>query len=146
MAIALLDWKAHGRDYAAAMAATAKALADGLVEAGLPVFAADRGATTSHQLALEAARWGGGQAAAKRLRRANLLACGIGLPIDPVAGDLNGLRLGTPEIVRWGMGPAEMPELAQLLARALLGNAEPDSVAPDVTAFRGRFNRLHFMR
>ncbi|MGO1076381.1 serine hydroxymethyltransferase [Inquilinus sp. CA228] len=146
LAIALLDWKAHGRDYAAAMAATAKALADGLAQAGLPVFAADRGATTSHQLALEAARWGGGQAAAKRLRRANLLACGIGLPIDPVEGDLNGLRLGTPEIVRWGMGPAEMPELAQLLARALLGNTEPDSVAGDVTAFRSRFTRLHHMR
>lgn len=146
LAIALLDWKAHGRDYAAAMAATATALADGLVEAGLPVFAADRGGTTSHQLALEAARWGGGQAAAKRLRRANLLACGIGLPIEAVVGDLNGLRLGTPEIVRWGMGPAEMPELAQLLARALLGNTEPEAVAPDVTAFRGRFTRLHYMR
>jgi len=146
LAIALLDWKIHGRDYAAAMAATAKALADGLSQAGLPVFAADRGATLSHQLALEAARWGGGQAASKRLRRANLLACGIGLPIDAVAGDLNGLRLGTPEIVRWGMGPAEMPELAQLLARALLGNAEPEAVAPDVTAFRGRFTRLHYVR
>ena len=146
LAIALLDWKAHGRDYAAAMAATAKALADGLVQAGLPVFAADRGSTTSHQFALKAARWGGGQAASKRLRRANLLACGIGLPIEAVEGDLNGLRLGTPEIVRWGMGPAEMPELAQLLSRALLGNTEPESVAPDVTAFRGRFTRLHYMR
>lgn len=146
LAIALLDWKAYGRDYAAAMAATAKALADGLAQAGLPVFAAERGATTSHQFALEAARCGGGQAASKRLRRANLLACGIGLPVEAVAGDLNGLRLGTPEIVRWGMGPAEMPELAQLLARALLGNVEPETVAADVTAFRGRFTRLHFMR
>jgi glycine hydroxymethyltransferase len=128
------------------MTATAKALGAALLEAGLPVFAADRGITTSQQFALEAARWGGGQAASKRLRQANLLACGIGLPIAPVAGDLNGLRLGTPEIVRWGMGPEHMPALARLIARALVGNDSLESVAADVTAFRRQFDRLHFVR
>lgn len=62
---------------------------------------------------------GGGQAAAARLRRANLLACGIGLPIASVGGDLNGLRLGTPEVARVGMTPADMPELALFITRAL---------------------------
>ena len=57
--------------------------------------------TRSHQFAVEAAAYGGGQTAAARLRRANLLACGIGLPIDPVEGDLNGAahrhaRAGAP--------------------------------------------------
>ena len=93
-----------------------------------------------------AARCGGGQTAAKRLRRANLLACGIGLPIAPVAGDMNGLRFGTPEIVRWGMTAADMPELAALIARGLLGNEAPEAVAAEVTAFRKRFDRLHFIR
>jgi glycine hydroxymethyltransferase len=145
LAIALLDWKRHGRAYAAAMAETARALAAALAARGLPVFAAAFGMTRSHQFALEAARWGGGQAAAKILRRANILACGIGLPIAEVAGDANGLRLGTPEIVRWGMGPAEMPELASYVSRALENPAAAESVARDVGAFRRRFTTLRYV-
>jgi glycine hydroxymethyltransferase len=146
LAVTLLDWQVHGAAYAVAMAATATALGAALVERGLPVFARDRGITRSHQLALEAAPFGGGQAAAKALRRANILTSGIGLPLPAVDGDMNGLRLGTPEIVRWGMTPADMPELAAHMADALLGTRPPEAVAADVTAFRGRFDRLHFIR
>ncbi len=146
LAMALLDWKVFGRDYAAAMAATAKALAEALAQRGIPVFAAARGMTTSHQLAIEAARYGGGQAAAKLLRRAHVLTCGIGLPIAPVEGDTNGLRLGTPEIVRFGMGPEHMAELAGYIAEALGGNRAPEAIAHDVSAFRRRFTTLRYIR
>ena len=141
LAMGLLDWKDFGADYARAMQATARALADALAARGLPVFAQARGATTSHQFAVEAARWGGGQAAARRLERANLLACGIGLPIADVAGDVNGLRLGVPEIVRLGLGPAQMAELAALIAEALDGRPDPAGTK----ALRGRVSGLHFM-
>ena len=145
LAISLLDWRAHGEAYAAAMTETANALADALSAEGLPVFSTARGFTTSHQFAIEAAGFGGGQAAAKRLRRANILTCGIGLPVDPVPGDMNGLRFGTPEIVRWGMTAADMPELAALIARAL--KEEPsEALAAEVTAQRRRFTDLHFIR
>jgi glycine hydroxymethyltransferase len=144
LAVTLLDWKVHGRAYAAAMRETAAALAAALVDRGVPVFARDRGITRSHQFAIEAAGYGGGQAAAKRLRQANILTCGIGLPIAPVAGDVNGLRLGTPEIVRWGMGAADMPELAAFIAGAFADDAS--SLAGDVTTFRRRFRSLHFVR
>ncbi len=146
LAVTLLDWKVHGRAYAAAMGATATALAEALVGCGVPVFARDRGITRSHQFAIEAAGYGGGQAAAKRLRQANILTCGIGLPIAPVDGDVNGLRLGTPEIVRWGMGIQHMPELAGFIARALTDDGEARSLADTVTAFRRRFSSLHYMR
>jgi glycine hydroxymethyltransferase len=146
LAIALLDWLEHGRAYAAKMVATAQALAAALAEEGLPVFSTASGYTLSHQLALRAAPFGGGQTASKRLRRANLLASGIGLPIAQVPDDLNGLRLGTPELVRWGMGPEHMPALARLLARALAGNEAPEAVAGDVTDFRSGFRTLHFVR
>jgi glycine hydroxymethyltransferase len=146
LAITLLDWKEHGSAYATMMAKTASALAKSLSERGLPVHAGERGFTQSHQLAIEAARFGGGQAASKKLRRANLLACGIGLPLAEVEGDMNGLRFGTPEIVRWGMKPEHMPELAALIQRALIGNEEGASVAADVSAFRRKFRRLHYMR
>jgi glycine hydroxymethyltransferase len=146
LAMGLLDWKVHGRAYAAAMKATAHALAAALAARGVPVHGQSRGMTGSHQFAVEAARFGGGQAASKRLRQANILACGIGLPIAGLDGDLNGLRLGTPEIVRWGMGPAETDALAGFIADVLLERRDPQSVAPEVTAFRRRFDRLHFVR
>ena len=117
-----------------------------MAAAGLPVFSTASGFTRSHQFALRAAPFGGGQTAAKRLRRANLLACGISLPEPEVPGDLNGLRFGTPELVRWGMRPEHMPDLARLIARALTGNEAQEAVTADVTAFRGRFDRLHFIR
>jgi glycine hydroxymethyltransferase len=80
------------------------------------------------------------------LREANILACGIGLPIPEIIGDINGLRLGTPEIVRWGMGPADMETLAGFIAEVLSGRRNPQSVAPEVTSFRRRFDRLHYVR
>lgn len=146
LAMTLLDWKACGVGYAAAMHVTARALAEVLVDSGLPVFARERGITRSHQFAIEAAAFGGGQAAARRLRAANLLASGIGLPVPEVAGDLNGLRLGTPEIVRWGMTPAHMPELGAALANALLGRRPLPDIAVEVTAMRRRFRTLHHLR
>jgi glycine hydroxymethyltransferase len=66
------------------------------------------------------------------------LACGIGLPIDPVDDDMNGLRIGTPEIVRWGVSEADIPEIAALLARALKSNA-PEDMASEVANLRGKF-------
>lgn len=146
LAMTLIDWQVHGKAYAAAMVETAKALAQALLERGVPVFARDRGMTQSHQFAVEAAPYGGGQTAAKKLRLANILTCGIGLPIAEVSGDLNGLRFGTPEIVRWGMGPKDMPELAGHIADGLSGAKPLGEIAANVSQQRSRFQTLHFMR
>ena len=145
LALTMLDWQAFGADYAAAMVANAHALADALAQAGAPVFQARGTATRSHQFALEAARFGGGQTASRTLRRAGILACGIGLPADPVEGDMNGLRLGTPEITRWGMTPEDMPRLASLIMRGLEGNDVP-AVAAEAAAWRATFDKVHFIR
>lgn len=141
LAVTLLDWQVAGATYATTMVANAGRLAAELTARGVPVFAADRGGTRSHQFAILAAGYGGGQRAAAVLRRANLLACGIGLPTDPVDGDLNGLRIGTPELTRLGMTPADMPELAGFITRGLAG--DPGTGA-DVTAFRRGFPGVHF--
>ena len=112
---------------------------------GLPVFETARGSTESHQFAIAAAAYGGGQAASKTLRKAGFLACGIGLPIDPVNGDMNGLRIGTPELVRWGVTPAHAPRLASLIARSLTTN-DPATLAEEVGNWRKSFDKLHFIR
>ncbi|MCV0424297.1 MAG: aminotransferase class I/II-fold pyridoxal phosphate-dependent enzyme [Roseibium sp.] len=145
LAVSLVDWRDHGSAYAQKMVSTAKALAAALAEEGLPVYSSERGFTASHQFALEAAPLGGGQTASKKLRKAGFLACGIGLPLPEIAGDMNGLRFGTPELVRWGMNEADMPELARLIAEALRSNA-PEAMAGNVSKWRRSFDTLHYVR
>jgi glycine hydroxymethyltransferase len=144
LAVTLLDWKAVGTGYAGAMVAAARRLVAELTARDVPVFAADRGGTRSHQFAILAHRYGGGRRAAHRLRRANLLVSGIGLPTAPVDGDMNGIRLGTPELVRLGMTESDMPALADLLARALHPDADLPGIAAEVTGWRSRFSGVHF--
>ncbi|MEH6361202.1 MAG: serine hydroxymethyltransferase, partial [Amylibacter sp.] len=144
LAVGMLDWREFGADYATEMIAVAQAFAQALDAEGLPVFAKGQGFTQSHQFALEAAWFGGGQAASKKLRKAGFLACGIGLPIDPVAGDMNGLRFGTPELVRWGVTADRVDEIAALVARALRSN-DPESVADEVRKLRGEFRSLCYV-
>lgn len=142
LAVTMLDWQTAGEAYARTMAATAARLAAELAALDVPVLTlAGHGiATRSHQFAVLAHRYGGGQRAARLLRESNLLACGIGLPAAPVPGDVNGLRLGTPEVARLGMTEADMPVLASFLARALAG----EHVGGEVTAWRARFTDAHF--
>lgn len=145
LAMTLLDWREYGAEYAGKMVSVAQTFAAALETEGLPVYAANKGYTTSHQFAVLAAEFGGGQTAARKLRKAGFLSCGIGLPVDPVNGDMNGLRIGTSEIVRWGVTEKDIPEIAVLLARALKSNA-PEDMAQEVASLRAGFDRLHFIR
>ncbi len=144
LAITMLDWKTHGKAYARTMAEVSRSLAEELSSIGLPVFAADRGFTQSHQFAVKAASYGGGQTASKTLRKSGFLACGIGLPIEAVDSDMNGLRIGTPELVRWGITTEHTKKLASLIARGLTTN-DPQSLAKEVAAYRAEFTELHFV-
>ena len=136
LALTLVDWQVAGADYARAMVTAAQTLVAELGSRDVPVFAD----THSHQLAVSAGAYGGGQAAARRLRAGNLLACGIGLPEPEVAGDVNGLRLGTPEIVRIGVEPADLPALAGFIAAALTGDPRP----AEVTDWRRAFTEVRY--
>ncbi|NNE95289.1 MAG: serine hydroxymethyltransferase [Acidimicrobiales bacterium] len=139
LALTLCDWRAHGTAYAEAMTTVAASLAECLGASGVPVFHTVDGPTISHQFAVDARTFGGGHAAAQRLREANLLTSAIGLP----TGLDDGLRFGTNEITRWGMSHTDMPELATYVAQALHG--EPADVADRVSAMRRRFTELHFI-
>ena len=144
LAITMLDWKSAGEAYARAMVDVSKSLAQELSALGIPVFGEKSGFTQSHQFAVEAAAFGGGQTASRKLRESGFLACGIGLPIDAVEGDLNGLRIGTPELVRWGVTGKHTKQLAELISRALTTN-DPDSVAKEVSELRKKFDKIHFV-
>ncbi len=141
LAVTMLDWRDYGREYAAEMISMARALAQSLDANGVPVFAGREGFTASHQFAVLAERFGGGQAASKTLRKAGFLACGIGLPVAEIEGDMNGLRIGTPELVRWGMTADHADRLAALIARGLQG----DEIAAEVAGWRREFDSVHFV-
>ncbi|QFT83090.1 Fluorothreonine transaldolase [Roseovarius sp. THAF27] len=143
LAVSMLDWREHGTAYAQAMIELSQALAEALAVLGIPVFETPKGYTTSHQFAVEAAQFGSGQAASKTLRKAGFLACGIGLPIAEVPGDMNGLRIGTPELVRWGVTAEDAPALAELIHAGLTG--DPQAVAPRTQEMRSRFDALHYV-
>lgn len=151
MAITMLDWIMYGADYARTMVNVAQSLAQELDRRGLPLYKPDAlgdTATLSHQFALFAHPWSGGQKVAAHLRRAGFLACGIGLPVTSSgceADQPNGLRMGTPEIVRRGLTVDDTPELAQLITRALQTD-KPETVAADTAEFRSKFQGLHFIR
>lgn len=144
MAITMLDWRDHGQAYAAKMIEVAQGLAAGLKAHGVPVFETAQGATSSHQFAIKAAAYGGGQTASKHLRKAGFLACGIGLPIEAVTGDMNGLRIGTPELVRWGVDMKDVDPMCDLIAEALESH-DPTSMVPRVRDWRETFKTLHYI-
>src|SRR5262249_41990799 len=147
LALATLDLIEHGRDYAEMCIANARALGAALEAKGLSGHAVEgRGHTESHHLALHAAPLGGGQRASKRLAEANVLLCGIGLPIAPVEADLNGIRIGTQEVTRFGFEPRHMPEIARFIARVFRGNEDPAQVRPEVVEYRRAFQKLHYVR
>lgn len=141
LAVTMLDWKDFGQAYANEMIALSKALAAALDAQGVRVFEGAEGFTNSHQFAVLAEPYGGGQTASKKLRESGFLACGIGLPVKPVEGDLNGLRIGTPELVRWGMTSRDAGRLADLIRRGL----DDAPVASEVSAWRSEFDTLHFV-
>lgn len=129
----LLELERVGRDYAAATVENARALAKSLADQSVPVLGASEGFTASHQIHLDRAglrarhQLGSG-ALARRWERSRLIA------------DLVG-RLGTAEIARLGLTPAEMPRLADLLARSGLRN---ERVGAEVLAWRREFSGLKY--
>ena len=53
------------------------------------------------------------------------------------------IRLGTNEMVRWGMTAADMVAVADAIVRAVRGE-DPGAIAEDVDRFRRAFDRVHF--
>jgi glycine hydroxymethyltransferase len=99
------------KDYARAVVANAKALADELLARGLRLVT---GGTDNHLILIDLTASGvTGKIAAKALDRAGLVANYNAIPNDPRKPfDPSGLRIGTPSVTTRGMGPAEMKRIA----------------------------------
>ena len=150
LAITMLDWREHGTAYANKMISVSQALAQALQAQNsdkVQVYSTNDGITHSHQFALHAEPVGGGQTMAKKLREGGFLTCGIGLPITPLDNDLNGLRMGTPEIVRFGVSEEHTATMAQLITECLENDSQQamEKTAAKVAEFRATFEELQYI-
>lgn len=57
---------------------------------------------------------------------------------------MNGLRICTPELVRWGVDTEHVDQMCDLIAEALTAT-DPGNMAPRVREWRQVFNKLHYI-
>lgn len=139
--VATREMKAYGREYAEQIVRNAQALGQSLDELGTPVEAREFGYTRSHMIAVNVAQWGGGVEVAKRLEANDIILNYNMLPGDSDPRNPSGLRIGVPEMTRFGMKEQAMGELAQLMHDAIRGK----NVKEQVNALRARYQEMHYI-
>ncbi|HEY5005301.1 MAG TPA: serine hydroxymethyltransferase [Ktedonobacteraceae bacterium] len=139
--VATREMKQYGREYAAQIVRNAQALGSSLDELGTPVEAREFGYTRSHMIAVNVAQWGGGVEIAKQLEENDIILNYNMLPGDSDPRNPSGLRIGVPEMTRFGMDERAMGELAQLLHDGIRGK----SVKAQVNALRGRYTEMKYV-
>ena len=133
LAQTLLEFERVGPEYARTVVANSKTLGRALADRKIPLVAEADGFTESHQLLIDRTelrrRYSVGSGAfARRLEKQRLL-------IDHVG------RIGTAEVTRLGLVPAEMSRLADLLHR---GGVRGERVGREVRDWRRTFSSLRF--
>jgi glycine hydroxymethyltransferase len=139
--VAIREMKVFGRDYAQQIVHNAQALGRSLDELGTPVEAREFGYTCSHMIAVNVSQWGGGVEIAKRLEANDIIVNYNMLPGDSDPRNPSGLRIGVPEMTRFGMNERAMGELAQLMHDAIRGK----NVKSQVNALRSRFTEMKYV-
>ena len=135
-----IEWMECGEAQADAIVANAKALGQALAERGVPILGADLGFTESHTLILIVDAYGDGGALATHLEACHIIAGAAGLA--PEVGK-SGLRMGVQEVTRWGMTPADAPDIAECIVSALSGGS-PEELKPKVAKVASRFDTIQF--
>ena len=138
--VAIREMKQHGADYAKQIIKNAQALGKALDENGINVEAKDFGYTASHQIAVNVSDFAGGLKASIDLEKNDIIVNYNMLPGDTDPRNPSGLRIGTPEMTRFGMKEGDMGELAVLIAEAIKGK----NVKEKVNQLRARFTELKY--
>ena len=145
--VAMAEFEAYGEQYARDIVANARALGSALADEGFDVIAEERNFTASHQILT---RHGGPDSGAGKRAAQRLEDCGIITNMNMLPGDTkamsgpSGLRLGTPELTRIGMGASEMIDVAKFFARSLLTEENPELVKSDIAQFKSEFQTVKY--
>lgn len=138
LAMSCLEMRAFGPAYMKHTVKNAKFLARSLHNAGLEVLGAARDFTETHQVAVRVPEKLDGHSATLKLASSGVFANKVALPGD--AGyKVSGVRFGLAEVTRFGMGEAEMTELADIIVSALIGRAAPDALRRRSVNLKSRF-------
>jgi glycine hydroxymethyltransferase len=146
LAAAAAELIEFGRPYMARIVANAQALGGALDRRGIPMLGAHKGFTRTHQVIADVRAFGGGIVAAQRLAEANIITNKNLLPSDrPEDWDRpNGLRIGTTEVTRLGMGAAEMEVVADLMAGVLVEGRDLAEVRRRAIDLRAGFQEVQY--
>ncbi|MFH1138868.1 MAG: aminotransferase class I/II-fold pyridoxal phosphate-dependent enzyme [Pseudomonadota bacterium] len=138
LAVSAAEMLEFGSVYMDRIVKNSQALARALDRRGIPVLGASRGYTRTHQVIADVREFGGGLAAAEKLARANIITNKNLIPGDkPEDWDRpGGLRIGTIEITRLGLGEADMDIIAGFIERVLVQGEKPEDARRDVEDFR----------
>ena len=133
----------HFRYYAHRIVANASALAAALAENGFRMVS---GGTDTHMIVVDLRTFDAdltGKEAQAVLDSAGITLNKNTVPDDPRSPFVtSGVRIGTPSVTTQGMTPAEMPEIASLITRALRDRGSADAISAvrsEVADLCGRF-------
>jgi glycine hydroxymethyltransferase len=146
LAAAAAEMIEFGHEYMAHIVANAQALGAALQRRGIPMLGAHKGFTRTHQVIADVRQFGGGLAAAQKLAEANIITNKNLIASDrPEDWDRpGGLRIGTTEVTRLGMGTAEMEGVAELMAAILVEGRDSAEVKPQALALRAGFQQVGY--
>jgi glycine hydroxymethyltransferase len=146
LAVSAAEMLEFGQAYMAQIVRNAQALGAALAKRGIPVLGAHKGYTRTHQVIANVRQFGGGLDVAHLFARANIVTNKNLIPEDtPQDWDTpGGLRMGTIEVTRLGMGEREMETIADFAARVLIEKQAPESVLEDVIEFRQAYQTLYY--
>lgn len=148
VAIAFAEALEFYPDYARKVVANSKALAQALYERGINVLYERKGFTESHMMIMDVTKYGNGFEVEKKLESANIIVNRNLLPYDKRMGRdyraPGGIRIGTQELTRIGMGRSEMVEVAELMKKVICDGNEPTKVAREVAELRRDYQKTKF--
>lgn len=145
-AVTVVEMITFGEEYARQVVKNAVAFAEACVSEGFKVPTEHLGFTKSHMFVIDVRGIGGGAKAATLLERANIIVNKNLLPWDPpeAVKDPSGLRLGTPEMTRYGMKEDDFREVAKLMREVLIDGRPPEEVRRKVIELRKNFTEVKY--
>ncbi len=164
LAVALTEMLEFGKEYHKKVIENAKAFAQALNERGLKVLCEHLGFTESHQVVVDITEFektvGLGGDIERILEEANIIINRNLLPWD-IRGasgpgkekgtakprhymNPGGLRLGTSEVTRLGMGKSEMVDIAEFFKKLIIDKQDPKKIKEGVAAFKKDFQEVKY--
>lgn len=152
LAVTYAEMLEFGKDYHKKVIDNAKALGQALYERGINVLMEHKNFTESHQIVVDITNFektiGLGGDIERLVEEANIIINRNLLPWDITQGrhymNPGGLRLGTSEITRLGMGRSEMVDIAEFFKELLINKKDPQKVKQDVAEFKKDFQEIKY--